>query len=85
MKAELFEAKAQAELYLDLMGHDISNMHQVAMGQLELAQDVMKKDGKLEADDREMIDTSLESLWRSARLIDNVRKLQKIRVGGDQE
>ena len=26
---DLEEAKAQAELYLDLMGHDISNMHQI--------------------------------------------------------
>ncbi len=76
---ELKAAKAQADLYLDLMGHDISNMHQVAMGQLELAQDVIDTEGKLEAANREMIDTSLQSLWRSARLIDNVRKLQKIR------
>ena len=76
---ELLSAKMQAELYLDLMGHDISNMHQIAMGQLELAQEIIKTDGRLEAADREMIDTSLDSLWRSARLIDNVRKLQKIR------
>jgi PAS domain-containing protein len=33
----LVEAKAQAELYLDLMGHDINNMHQIALGYLELA------------------------------------------------
>jgi PAS domain S-box-containing protein len=79
IEQELADAKVQAELYLDLMGHDISNMHQVAMGQLELAQDILDTDGKLEADDREMIDTSLTSLWRSAKLIDNVRKLQKIR------
>ncbi len=76
---ELLDAKMQAELYLDLMGHDISNMHQVAIGQLELAKDIIKMDGKLEADDGEMIDASLGSLWRSAKLIDNVRKLQKIR------
>jgi PAS domain S-box-containing protein len=78
-ESELSESKSQAELYLDLMGHDISNMHQVAIGQLELAQDILKTTGKLEAADHEMIDTSLESLWRSARLIDNVRKLQKIK------
>jgi len=28
---ELLDAKMQAELYLDLMGHDISNIHQIAM------------------------------------------------------
>ncbi len=82
VEEELYHAKVQAELYLDLMGHDISNMHQIAMGQLELAQDAIKTDGKLEATDREMIDTSLASLERSARLIDNVRKLQRIRSDG---
>ncbi len=84
---ELIEAKMQAEMYLDLMGHDISNMHQIAIGQLELAQDVMCTDGKIEGEHKEMIDTSLESLWRSAKLIDNVRKLQKIRSNDvmDQE
>ncbi len=76
---EILDAKMQAELYLDLMGHDISNMHQVAIGQLELAKDIITMDGKLEAEDGEMIDASLRSLWRSAKLIDNVRKLQKIR------
>lgn len=76
---ELLDAKMQAELYLDLMGHDISNMHQVAIGQLELAKDIIKMNGKLEAENEEMIDASLGSLWRSAKLIDNVRKLQKIR------
>jgi PAS domain S-box-containing protein len=81
---QLASTKAQAELYLDLMGHDISNMHQIAMGQLELAQEVIKTDGKLEAaDSGEMIDTSLASLERSAKLIDNVRKLQKIRSDKD--
>jgi len=54
-------------------------MHQIAMGQLELAQDVIMTNGKLEAADKEMIDASLASLERSAALIDNVRKLQKIR------
>ncbi len=83
-KAEksLEEAKMQAEMYLDLMGHDISNMHQIAIGQLELGQDIMNSDGRLESENKEIIDTSLETLWRSARLIDNVRKLQKIRSNG---
>jgi hypothetical protein len=30
---------AQAELYLDLPGHDINNMHQIALGYLELARE----------------------------------------------
>jgi PAS domain S-box-containing protein len=77
----LKEAKQQAELYLDLMGHDISNMHQIIVGQLELAQEIIDTEGKLGVDDREMIDTSVRTLQRSARLIENVRNLQKLRVG----
>ncbi len=45
---ELNEAKDQAVLYLDLMGHDINNFNQIALGYLELANDVMIANGKLE-------------------------------------
>ncbi len=75
----LEEAKAQAELYLDLMGHDISNMHQIAIAQLELAQEIISDTGRLEGEEIELIDTPIESLQRSARIIDNVRKLQDLR------
>ena len=75
------DAKTQAELYLDLMGHDISNMHQIILGQLQLAEEIMREDGKLEGDDKEMIDRSINNLKRSAKLIDNVKKLQKLRAG----
>ena len=77
----LTESKIQAKLYLDLMGHDISNMHQIIMGQLELAQEVMDLEGRLEGDDREMIDTSARTLQRSAKLIQNIRNIQKLRSG----
>ena len=77
---ELKDAKMQSELYLDLMGHDISNMHQIIVGHLGLAQEVIDLDGKLGREDKEMIDTSLRTLQRSIRLIDNVRNLQKLRA-----
>jgi PAS domain S-box-containing protein len=82
---ELKIAKEQAELYLDLMGHDISNMHQIIMGQLELAQELLETDCKLDAVDKKLIDTSLETLERSAKLIDNVRNLQKLSHGEFKE
>jgi PAS domain S-box-containing protein len=78
---ELEKAKDQAELYLDLMGHDISNMHQIILGRLELAEEIIGTEGKLECDDKELIDIAIKNLKRSARLIDNVRQLQKIRWG----
>ncbi|OPY28672.1 MAG: putative diguanylate cyclase [Methanocella sp. PtaU1.Bin125] len=73
---ELKVARQQAELYLDLMGHDINNMHQIALGYLELAQNLPP--GPLKD---EMIGKPIEVLQRSARLIKNVRKLQNFSDG----
>ena len=73
-EAALRDAKQQAELYLDLLGHDINNMHQIALGYLELARDRHPDSGQ-----QELLDKPIEALQRSARLIQNVRKLQKLR------
>ena len=81
MERDLSEAKAQAELYLDLMGHDISNMHQIILMQLELALTVLDEEGRLESKDREMLTSSVKTLDRSVNLISNVRMLQKVRSG----
>lgn len=81
VEQELKDSKELADLYVDLMAHDISNMHQIAMSQLSLAHEIMEEDGKLERDDKELIETPLLTLERSARLIENVRKLQKLRAG----
>jgi PAS domain S-box-containing protein len=72
----LKSAKQQAELYLDLMGHDINNMHQIALGYLELAKDMPS--GEVQA---EFMDKSMGVLQRSTTLIGNVRKLQKLHDG----
>ncbi len=76
VEKELLEAKTQAELYLDLMGHDINNMHQIAIGYLELALDALDLDDS----ERELITRPLETMQRSAKLIDNVRKLQRVQA-----
>jgi PAS domain S-box-containing protein len=81
VESELSEAKAQAELYLDLMGHDISNMHQIILMHLEMAEDILNTRGTLESEDKELIDVSVKTLEKAARLVDNVRKLQKIKSG----
>jgi PAS domain S-box-containing protein len=72
----LEEAKAQVELYLDLMGHDINNMHQIALGYLELARGMPPG-----VQHDEMMDKPIEVLQRSTQLISNVRKLQKLHDG----
>jgi PAS domain S-box-containing protein len=74
---ELKAAKAQAELYLDLMGHDINNMHQIALGYLEIVGGLMPEDDNR----REFLEKPAEVLQRSAQLISNVRKLQKLNDG----
>ena len=82
-KAEeaLLWAKSEAELYLDLMGHDIGNMNQIALGYLELALDSPGVDEKSKA----MLGKSMESLKDSAKLIENVRKLQRAKVKDSQD
>lgn len=73
---ELLEAKSQAELYLDLMGHDINNINQVAMGYLEMAGDILNKDSEA----KKFIQKPLEMLKSSSKLIDNVMKLKLARA-----
>lgn len=77
IEKELETAKSQAELYLDLMGHDINNLNQVGIGFLELARDSLN----LNEDGRSLLSKPLAALESSSRLIDNVRKLQKARSG----
>jgi signal transduction histidine kinase len=74
---ELRSAKLQSELYLDLMGHDINNLNQVGMGFIEMALDT----SGLDDNGRSLISKSLAAFENSSRLIDNVRKLQKVRSG----
>lgn len=69
---EVKAARSKAELYLDLMGHDINNMHQVALGYLEIVLD-QPPEGRV----NELIEKPIEVLNRSSRLIKNVMKLQK--------
>jgi PAS domain S-box-containing protein len=75
---ELAEARAQAELYLDLMAHDINNMNQSAQGFLELALQTLDMDGKIGRDGKVLIEKPLQAVQSSSRLISNVRKLQRL-------
>ena len=74
---ELGRWKRQAELYLDLMGHDITNMNQALMGYLEMI-DVMRETGEI---DKALIDNSIEVINRSSRMIEDVKKLTRLQSG----
>lgn len=73
----LQEAKAQVELYLDLICHDINNMNQAGTGYLELAMEAPE----VSPETRELLARTFQSLQDSSRLISNVSKLQRVRSG----
>ncbi len=74
---ELEKAKAQAELYVDLMSHDIINMNQAMRGYLEMAIELLSLEGK----ERELVEKPLEIIDHSSKLIDNVKKLRGLETG----
>ncbi len=74
---EIRDARNQAELYVDLMGHDINNMNQIGIGYLEHALETLT----LSDEDKLLVTRPLEALYNSSRLIDNVRKLQAVTEG----
>ncbi|OPY25489.1 MAG: sensory histidine kinase AtoS [Methanocella sp. PtaU1.Bin125] len=76
VERELQEAKAQAEMYNDLLSHDINNINQIGTGYLELALSAPNLDRGV----RELLDRSLEALQNSSRLIHNVRKMQEMKA-----
>nr|WP_255668504.1 ATP-binding protein [Methanocella sp. CWC-04] len=74
---KLEKEKNNAELYVDLMSHDINNMNQSAAGFLEIA---LMRAG-LPEDARHMLESALSSIKNSTVLIENVRKIQRISSG----
>lgn len=73
----LLESKAQAELYVDIMAHDINNLDQAIMGYLEIATDTLNVSGE----QKELLEKPIELIKSSARLIENVKKLQRLKAG----
>ena len=71
------DAKEEAELYVDLLGHDINNMNQVALGYIELSMDAIQHGNY----DLSLLEQTKETLFNSSALIDNVRKIQRIKAG----
>ncbi|HEY3421671.1 MAG TPA: sensor histidine kinase [Methanocellaceae archaeon] len=70
-------AKESAELYVDILGHDINNMNQVAIGYIELTLDSLRDENC----HRSLLEKTREMLFNSSTLIENVRKIQRIKAG----
>ena len=69
----LNNSKVEAELYVDLMSHDINNINQAGMGNLEL----LKNEAILNEYEQERVSNALAAFENSSELIDNVKKLKK--------
>jgi len=71
---KILAERNRAELYLDIMGHDINNLNQTVLGNLEL----ILEDSNLTEDEKESIEMSLIATRSSADIINTVRRLQQL-------
>ncbi len=62
---------------MDIMGHDINNLNQIAMTNLEM----IKDDASLSQPGRKSVNDSLNAVKGSAEIINNVRLMQRISEG----
>lgn len=76
-KERAIEETQRAELYLDIMSHDINNLNQTTLMNLE----IIKDDPGLTSDERESLEAAFRGAQGSSAIISNVRKLQQITSG----
>ncbi len=74
------DAVNEIALLNDLMTHDINNFNQGIMGYLEL----LLQDRRLDVKQRKYAEMALVQVRNNARLIDNIRKLSKVRAMSDK-
>lgn len=77
----LQDANAWAELYVDIMAHDINSINQTGMSYLGLAMESIDP----ESPEYEYLQYSLEAINNSTRLIESMRKLQNVKNSPGQE
>jgi two-component system, sensor histidine kinase len=68
------EEKKRAELYVDIMGHDINNLNQVGLTSLEFLSD----EPGISDEGRKLLEAAIHSVRGSAEIIENVHKIQTI-------
>lgn len=67
----------ETQIYLDIMGHDINNLNQTSLMNLEM----IKDDPGLTDQEKKAIKAAFQATQSSSEIIDNVRKLQQIMTG----
>ena len=78
LEGEAIAAKERAELYIDLLAHDINNMNAGITGYLQM---VMER-GALDEKGKIQVQKSLDILESSSHLIETVKKIQQLEMGG---
>jgi signal transduction histidine kinase len=73
-------ARGQEDFYIDLLCHDINNMNQVAIGYMELAIENVKQG----ICDPALLAKPMAVLKDSSKLLDSVRKIQRVKAGGQR-
>ncbi|KQC04466.1 MAG: hypothetical protein APR53_10495 [Methanoculleus sp. SDB] len=74
LRKELEQSNAEANLFLDIMAHDINNINTISLGYAEILAGL-----KPEGAQSEYIHRILSSVRQSASIIDNVSTIRKIR------
>ncbi len=72
--------KSLADMYLDLMAHDINNLNQVAIGYTEIAVDGLQQQMPDKGQIPGMLSKSLEALHQCTELINNVKTLRQLKM-----
>jgi PAS domain S-box-containing protein len=76
----LKKEKELANMYLDLMAHDIKNLNQVAIGNLEIAIEKLQSEKPGSPEILDFLEKSLDTMGQQTALINNVRTLQQIKT-----
>jgi PAS domain S-box-containing protein len=72
--------KAQADMYLDLMAHDINNLNQVTIGYIEIAIDEMQQETHDVDEISGFLNKSLDTMYHCTELITNVKTLRRLKT-----
>ncbi len=72
--------KSLADMYLDLMAHDINNLNQVAIGYTEIAVDEILQQKSDKGQVPGMLSKTLEALHQCTELINNVKILRQLKT-----
>lgn len=78
---EIIHVKAEVELYLDFLTHDVGNMNQISSGYLEMALDMLNSGKDIKPGDKQIIEAPYNAMQNITKMVDNIKKVQRERRG----